>query len=503
MKKIIALILLFFPLAYLHSQDYNDVHKLITEGINSVYEIDFPTALSKFQEAKKIAPNDLRGPFFESTVYFWKALFTRNRTDYEQYLNLSDNLVKKCENAIDKNENDLDAQFYMGWSYTLRAFIVYMMDQKFLQAANDIKSGNNALKFVVEKNPNYYDAYLGLGIFNYMTSMIPKKLQWLTSILGYSGDRDEGKKQLTIASDKGVYTSNEAKFYLTLLTWREENYTAAEGYATQLKNSFPQSPAVWMLWGGLLSQQDKMNEAIDAYEKSVQLNKGKESDALYKNAYGALSNAYFKTNNFVKAADYGKKYISYVNKDDNINNRLYSIGVSLELMGNRNDALSYYRQARTDFKEDNEWEKFYLRKLNERAAEAITPVDSALIIASNNVSVGKSEDAISQYQKLLSDNTGRLNDDISAQINNGMGAAYFKEKNYDKAIEQFRLNYNLKPVRENWLVPEAYFQTGRCLLRLGRKSEAQQYFDKALDIDYDYDFKNAMDSKVKNELTKF
>jgi tetratricopeptide (TPR) repeat protein len=65
------------------------------------------------------------------------------------------------------------------------------------------------------------------------------------------------------------------------------------------------------------------------------------------------------------------------------------------------------------------------------------------------------------------------------------------------------MNLFLKPNEEKWLVPEANYQIGRCLLRLGRKSEAQEYFDKALDIDYDYDFKDAMDNKIKNELSKF
>ena len=196
-------------------------------------------------------------------------------------------------------------------------------------------------------------------------------------------------------------------------------------------------------------------------------------------------------------------YITYVNKDDNLNNRLYSIGVSLEMMGNRNDAMTYYKQARTDFKEDNDWEKHWLRKLNEKSAAPISPVDSVLIVAANNVSVGKYDEGIAQYQKLISDNAGNGNDDIMAQINIGLGAAYFKQKDFNKAIEQFKKNYNLKPVKENWLVPEAYFQTGRALLRLGRKSEAEQSFDKVMDFDYDYDFKNAMDSKIKNELTKF
>ena len=505
MKKIpIIFILFFFVSVYANAQDFDKVHKLITEGLNSVFEIDFPAALAKFQEAKSVAPNDLRGPFFESTVYFWRTMFTKNRGDYEQFLNLSDNLIKKCEDINDKNENDLDAQFYKGWSYTLRAVIVYTIDRKMLQAATDAKDGNKALIFVVEKNPNYYDAYLGLGVFNYMSSMIPKKLQWLTSILGFSGDRETGRKQLLTASEKGTYTNTEAKFYLTLLSWREENYTDAEDYATKLKEAHPNSPAIWMLWGLLLTQQDKMTDAINAYEKALTLNKDKQSDMVFKTAYGALGNAYFRTNQFDKASEYGKKYMAYATKDDNVNNRLYSIGVSLELLGKRNEALEYYKQAKSDFKEDNEWEKYWLRKLNERISKPLTQVDSLLIAAENNRSAGDYQESQANYEKIkvLSSASGS-NDDITVQINYGMGQVYFKQKEYNKAIELFKMNFNLNPPAEKWLVPDSYFQIGRCLLALGKKSEAEDYFDKALAIDYDYDFKDSMEGKVKNELTKY
>ena len=416
-----------------HAQDFNKVHKLITEGLNSVFEIDFPAALAKFQEAKSVAPNDLRGPFFETTVYFWRAMFTKNRGDYEQFLNLSDNLIKKCEDINDKNENDLDAQFYKGWSYTLRAVIVYFMDRKMLQAATDAKDGNKALLFVVEKNPNYYDAYLGLGVFNYMLSMVPRKLQWLTSILGFSGDRETGRKQLISASENGTYTNTEAKFYLTLLSWREENYTDAENYAGKLKESHPNSPAIWMLSGLLLTQQDKMTEAIGSYEKAITLNKDKQSDMVFKIAFGALCNAYFRTNQFEKASDYGKKYMAYATKDDNVNNRLYSIGVSLELMGRRDEAMDYYKQGKTDFKEDNEWEKYWLRKLNERMSRPITQVDSLLIVSDNNTATSNFDESLTNYERIkVLTSAGGSNDDITAQINHGCGEVYLKKKEYNK-----------------------------------------------------------------------
>jgi len=497
-----GIILLLTGFIEASAQDYGKVHELITQGTDALYDIDFDKALSKFQEAKSIAPGDLRGPFFESTVYFWKALFTRNRGDYDTYLKLSDALIDKCEDVADKNENDLDARFYLGWTYTIRAFVIYWMDRNALRAASDIKDGYRSLSFVVEKNPAYYDAYMGLGVYNYMVSMIPRKLQWVASILGFSGDRDEGKRQLTIAAEKGTYTNTEAKFYLTLLAWREENYVLAESYASQLTEKYPESPATWMLWGLLLTQQDKMKEAVDAFEKALIYNKGKESEIVYKASYGALGNAYFRMNNFQKAIELGKKYMSYASKDDLYNNRLYSIGVSLELTGNRTEALDYYRRGRTDFTEDNEWEKFWLRRLNYRAQNPLTVIDSLLITADNNRAVGKLQDALNDYNRLNSSFDQVFSDDVQAQINHGLGQVYFKMKDYDKAIQQFQLNLNLKPAEEKWLIPEAYFQIGRCLLRQGKKSQAQEYFDKAEDIDYDYDFKGAMDGKIKNELSK-
>ena len=501
-KFILITACLLFVSGLAFSQDYSRVHQLIIEGIDAVYDVDYELALSKFQEAKNTAPNDLRGPFFESTVYFWKAMLTRSTADYETFLNLSDKIVEKCENISDKNDNDLDAKLYLGWIYTMRAFSIGFLGENYLKAAGEIKDGKENLLFVIEKNPGYYDAYLGLGVYNYVLSFIPRRLQWLTSILGFSGDRDEGKRMLTIASEKGIYTSSEAKFYMTILLWREESYPQAESYAASLKSKYPKSPAVWMLWGGLLSQQDKMTEAIEAYQKSLEFNKGKESEIIYKTAYGALSNAYFRLNIFDKANEYGKKYMGFLTKDQNLNNRLHAIGVSLEFTGNRNEALEYYRMAKTDIKEGNDWEKFWLRKLRYREANPLTRTDSLLIVADNNRSVGKITEAVNDYNTLTSAQGQNYSDDIKAQINHGLASTYYKQKDYNKAIELFKANLSLNPAEEKWLVPEACFQIGRCYLRMGNRDEAQKYFDRAEDYDYDYDFKDSMDGKIKNELSK-
>lgn len=132
----------------------------------------------------------------------------------------------------------------------------------------------------------------------------------------------------------------------------------------------------------------------------------------------------------------------------------------------------------------------------------MTVVDSLLIAADNNRAVGKFYEALNDYQLLQSSFDQMFSDDINSQINHGFGLVYFKQKDYQKAIEYFTRNLTQKPNEEKWLVPEAYFQIGRSYLRLGDKSKANKYFEKAESIDYDYDFKNSMDNKIKNELTK-
>ena len=51
MKKVFTAYILFVLAGInLNAQDYGNVHKLVMDGINAVYQIDFTAALSKPQE---------------------------------------------------------------------------------------------------------------------------------------------------------------------------------------------------------------------------------------------------------------------------------------------------------------------------------------------------------------------------------------------------------------------------------------------------------------------
>jgi tetratricopeptide (TPR) repeat protein len=497
----IFLLIVFFFFGTANAQDFQKVHELIIQGQEDIFNVDFDAAALKFRQAKELAPKDLRGPFFESTLYFWKSMLTRNKDDYKTYMSMADRIIDQCEELLDKNENDLDARFYLGWTHAIRGVIVYFVDRNVFKAGYDLKDANKQLTYIIERDKNYYDAYMGLGLYNYSISMIPRKYQTLTNLLGFEGNKETGKNQLTLAAEKGIYTNYEAKLYMAFLSWREENYPVSENYAQQVLNKFPKSPAAWMVWGLLMNQQDKLNESIQAYEKAIEYNKGKESDIVLKNSYGALGTAYFRLNQFEKAVDNSVKYFTYLTNDDRKNNRIHALGVSLEFLGRRNEALNYYKKVKTELDDDNDWEKYWLRKVNERIASPLLPIDSMLIVADNFRAASNISDAAKTYDYMFQNLYATADQDLKLQINHGYASLLFKNKDYNKAIEYFKQNITLKPQREMWLVPEAYFQIGRSYLRLGNKNEAIKYFDLAEDIDYDFDFKGSLDTKIKNELS--
>ena len=61
------------------------------------------------------------------------------------------------------------------------------------------------------------------------------------------------------------------------------------------------------------------------------------------------------------------------------------------------------------------------------------------------------------------------------------GIAFFKQKNYDNALNTFRMAASV-----SFSYPDAYFWIGRCYEAINKKTEAAQYYEKAIMLDKDF-----------------
>ena len=152
-----------------------DVMEYATIGINGVYSLDFATAEENIQKVFALYPDHPFG-------HFGNAMIAWSRYEYEY--ELSDDKQRKkfekiLENSIDgikrwikHHPDDPNAYMGIGALYGLRAMFS-MRTRSWVTAYFSGRKAINNLEKSMQLDPTYYDAYFGLGIYNYFAGTLP------------------------------------------------------------------------------------------------------------------------------------------------------------------------------------------------------------------------------------------------------------------------------------------------------------------------------------------
>lgn len=503
----IFLSLLFIFLFCENVSSYAHSEITIEEGLNDIYNVRLDDAENKFRSYQVQYPDDIKGYFYESMIYFYKAGTTRDETYYGKYLELTNNVIEKCENALDKNDSDVDALFYKGAAHSYRSLIMLMLNKSLLKAADNGNDGYRILKKITQKYPDYYDAYMGLGLFKIAISFIPEKFQWMLSLIGIDGGLKDGLEMLRTASEKAKFNKTDAKVFLAvfLIREKEELNTEPLNILKNLVNDFPESPAIRMLYGGFLVQICRVDDGVKQFEIALNLNKFSLQKELNKGIYSFLGTAYFRKNDFNKAALNLEESFKYMLDEDRYNLTMNLLGISYEMIGRRDLAIEKYKAARDKYIEerDGEAEKLYFRYSLERMKTSLNELDSLMIIAINEKETGDYDKSLNTFNEIAENKwlEKYTNDDLRIKYYYELGILYTFRKENDKAIECFNKSIKINPPGELWLIPHSYFELGKIYYRAGNKEMGREMFDKVFEYK-DYDFRNFLEMRVRNFLDK-
>jgi tetratricopeptide (TPR) repeat protein len=92
--------------------------------------------------------------------------------------------------------------------------LVHLQNGEWLESYSKGKRGVTALEKSLEMDPGNYDAYLGLGIFEYYCSKLTGVVKILAWIVGFQGDSEKGMAYVTKAMNYGRYAEGPAKVFL-------------------------------------------------------------------------------------------------------------------------------------------------------------------------------------------------------------------------------------------------------------------------------------------------
>ena len=173
--------------------------------LDLIYNMEFDEALRAAQRLIDLAPAHPAGYFYRAATYWQWRLITY---DPPQRAMLLTQFQESTQRARDLAEHLPDAQaaeaaFYLGAVYGMQARM-HFVEQQYIRALLAAKQGSTYLQQCVAHAPNWYDAYAGLGTYQYVLSRVPGVWRGIVQqLIGIAGDRDKGLQALEQARTAG------------------------------------------------------------------------------------------------------------------------------------------------------------------------------------------------------------------------------------------------------------------------------------------------------------
>ncbi len=498
---------LIFALALTSTAQSSSIENEVLAGLDDIYNLRFDQAERKFIEVQRKYPQQLSGFFYESLLYFYRALPSRQEDQYNKFLELSANVIKRADKILDNDERNFDAMYFKGLSHSYRSLLMLTLNKDLLEAASDGNKGYRTLSALIKMKPEYYDAYMGLGLYKIALGFVPDKFKWLLSLIGFEGDLRSGVDMLNTSMAKGKFTRVDSKVFLSVFSLKERELDDGKSMemSKQLVLDYPESPVFKVFHASLLLQGGNPEDAIRVSEEALKQNDRSFQDQIVKAASAVMGTAYFRLNDYMKAAQYLQQHFVYAHPEDRYNVHMFTLGICYELTGDRKTAVETYKKVRPDFidERDGELDKFFYRYAKERIAAPLRQYDKDLITAMNYRETNRVDQAISMYEDMLVKRehlkSGTVDDRI--RLFHNLGLSYHYVKQYDKATDYFQRCLPLKPETEKWLVPHSYFELGKIYSEKGDRKKAVEMFEKTHDYD-DFDFESFLEMRIANYRSK-
>ena len=234
---------------------------MIQTGYHQMYNLEFDGAHKTFAQFEQQRPDDPLGHVSNAAAYLFAEFDRLNILQSEFFVNddrfrhakrltpdasvrqAFDGELAKAEQLANgilaRSPQDPDALFANILSMGLRADYSALVEKRYLDSLRVIKNGRETAEKLLAIAPDYYDAYLAIGVENYMLSLKAAPVRWLLSLGGAQVDRERGIQDLRLTAEKGHYLSPYARLLLAVAAMRNKDRAQARDLLAALVHDFP------------------------------------------------------------------------------------------------------------------------------------------------------------------------------------------------------------------------------------------------------------------------
>jgi tetratricopeptide (TPR) repeat protein len=235
------------------------------QGIDATYNLDLDAARRHFEELKQRFPDNPAGPYYLAANLFLRTLTKPNRL-LPLILNLSGsetfggNAVEKVDAdtaqrfraltqqagllakaRLQRDSRDTEALFFLGATLGLSGAFKGTLEGSVVGAMRDGSKCVDKHREVLKLDPNFHDAELSIGVYDYTVGALPLPIKMLGAIANVRGSKKRGLETLERVGREGQLERYIAKAILVFLYEREKRYTEAVERARELTAKYPRS----------------------------------------------------------------------------------------------------------------------------------------------------------------------------------------------------------------------------------------------------------------------
>lgn len=290
---LLLLILFSFPA-------HADVISETLKGQELLFQRDYPSALKLFAEIERNYPDSPSGTFGQMAalqVMMFENLDFRFRKEFDEVEKRFERVAAKM---LEGSPTSFDL-FMAGSGCGMRGFY-YMRDGKWFRALGSALRAMQLLKRALWQDPNFIDAYLGLGMYDYWRSVLTKSINFLPF---FSDKRGEGIAKVERVVREGKYGTELARTNLAFVYANEKQYSRSREIVSSFLAKYPNNIIVRQLSAKLYFLARKFDDAIGEYNKILEID-----PAMTKSLYYIGTAYLYKRGEALKAKQYFEQFLA-------------------------------------------------------------------------------------------------------------------------------------------------------------------------------------------------
>jgi hypothetical protein len=360
------------------------------KGFDYVYSLDYEDARTEFQNLRQQYPQHPGPPLYLALTLWQHELFRRQdlaldrfvapesfmqvsgrqmpaeeRNEFFRYIGESQAF---CRAILQENPGNPDARYFLGAVHGVLAAFALTIDHDKLEA---FRQGKKAYQYhlgIVQEQPDYYDAYTTLGLYEYIVANLPWHIKWLAKIAGYKGTEERAFKYLRSATTKAQFVSVNARSILVVLCLREKLYDEALENAEFLHRRYPRNFLLHLNVAQIVTEMNRPDQAAEIYLQIVRQAEDRTPN-YQKMPLGVFRYSIGKALMNMDRLELAERLFTAAIQDSTTAEReraLSHLGLAqvLDLRGNRQQAIANYQEVLSveNFEDSHSTAQSYLKK---------------------------------------------------------------------------------------------------------------------------------------------